>query len=408
MTDPKQAISEQHHGIHGAGRLYGVEGFDKNDLRCEADSRAALREGLIFPSVTNVIGLYPKDHLQGWYGREAAKSLGAASAVVARKRASLASLAVANGSGGAYIASLMDPDLPPVTASRRIQDGTLDIEALRREGSNWVDAASFALTDACSMSAMEAALFAGTLNPVKKGWGTFFSRMKKGELSKTEHDTLVAKRQQDVIEVLRCHPDASWLFTRLADTTSGVALIGEAAARSRDESAVYGTAVHDLVENLTNDDDYYHDGTYQYHVDAWRSWRDQAGLTEVCPELTVRGVTTDGLRYGGTADLFAKMDGRGAVIDYKTSRSLSEKTVAFQMAALAKADTVPFDIEFGIGLHLPRQVDAEKLLKYRPKDDDSYLEYEDGYRAYLVEGEDMEHAYETFCSARRLWQDIYG
>jgi hypothetical protein len=407
MTDPKMAISEEKHGLYGAGRLYGVPGFDVSTLMTPDDVREALREKLLMPSVTNVIGLYPKDHLQGWYGREAAKTLGSAHQAVDEARGALLAEMVSAGASIKDVSRCARQDIPPNTALARFREGILIPDDLALEADNWVRAASYALTNSCSVRDLELILTGASTAPVRKNPTTFFGDMKRGKISQTEHDRLVGKRRVEVIRLMRGFGDANWLYTRLANETSGVALLGLAAERQRDGASYYGDQVHNLVENLTIDPDFEHDGEYDYHVDGWRSWMDDYSPTDLHPELSVLGETDDGLPFGGTADLFAKVDGVGTVIDYKTSKTLSESTVSLQMSALAYANTVPFDIEHAIALHLPRKADAERLWKYKPKGDLSYSQYKKGYRAFELDKAAMADGWAVFSAARRLWQELY-
>lgn len=407
MTTPKAAISEEKHGLYGAGRLYGIEGFDVTTLTCPSDTREALSQNLLMPSVTNVISLYPKDHLQGWYGRESAKTLGSAHAAVDERRGQFLTALVESGVPGSMIARAARADIPPVTALQRHELGVLLLEDLALEAANWVMATQYALTNACSVRDFELVVSGKSSAPIKKGFGTFFGQMKKGQISPTEHDVMAEQRRGDVVAVLRTLPDANWIYVSLADGSAGIGLLGLAAERSRDLSSVYGNEVHDLVENISLDPNFSYNPRYKYHVDAWLAWKDEFQPTDMCPELSVLGKTEDGLPYGGTADLFATINGVGSVIDYKTSKTLSESTVTLQMAALAHADTVPFPINQGIALHLPRQFDADRLLKYKPKGDDSYNQYARGFRAFTLDEAAMGDGWAVFSAARRLWQELY-
>ena len=408
MTDPRLAISEEKHGLHGAGRLYGIPGFDVSTLMSPDDVREALQEKLLMPSVTNVIGLYPKDHLQGWYGREAAKTLGLAAEAVDSARGALLQEMVEQGAAASDIARCARADIPPITALSRFREGTLIPDDLALEADNWVKAAAYSLTNACSLREFERIVSGESSAPVRKSPTTFFGDMKRGKLSATEHDIKVGKRRKEVVRALRGSSDSNWLYTRLATETSGIGMLGLAAERQRDNASYYGDQVHNLVEDLTNDPNHEHDGEYQYHVDAWQSYMEDYGPTDLNPELSVLGTTEDGLPFGGTADLFAKIDGVGTVIDYKTSKTLSESTVALQMSALANADThLPFPIEQAQALHLPRPEDAKRLLKYKPKGDDSYAQYKKGYRVYALDQSKIAAGWKVFQAARKLWQELY-
>jgi hypothetical protein len=407
MSTPTAAISEEQHGLYGAGRLYGVEDFDASTLRTADDTREALHQNLLMPSVTNIIGLYPMSHLQSWFGREAVKTLGAVNILVDTARNELLNKLVGASVTGYKIALAARSNVPPVTALERHLQGRLNLEELVAEGAEWVTATEYALTNAYSLRDFESAVFGHANKPVKKGFNTFFLQMKKGNITQTEHDYKTSTRRKQVLDILRSLPDANWLYASLANSTAGISLLGLAAERSRDVSADYGNEVHDLIEQLTLNPEYPHDGQYQFHVNGWNAWRNEFKPTGLLPELSVFGVTSDGLAYAGTADLFAQIDGQGTVCDYKTSKTLSETTVALQMAALAKASTVPFEITSAVALHLPRKVDAEKLFKYKPKGDVTYNQYKLGYRAYTLNAEAINKSWDTFSAARALWQELY-
>lgn len=72
-TDPALALSTD--GIRNGevGRLYRRPGTTAPELRTADDVHTALRDGVLVPSVTNVIGAIAKPHLIGWAAREAAK-----------------------------------------------------------------------------------------------------------------------------------------------------------------------------------------------------------------------------------------------------------------------------------------------------------------------------------------------
>jgi len=407
VTSPAAAIPETVHGLHGAGRLYGPPGFDPLLLRSPADTRAALRDGVIYPSVTNVIGVLPKKHLQGWYGREAVKALDATFTEVENQRTQALHALAAAGVPVEVVIAATARDVPPsLIASART---VTDIEKARITGGRWVKTATLALAGKHSVEHLAAVLAGGKLNAEKPA-KALYARHMDGEFGESELEQYQEQCQAGVLDVLRHHPDGWWVYARLAGDTKGVALLGNAASRSRDTAADYGTEVHDLLEqvSLLPDPLAPHAGPHGYHVRAWQTWWRAANPTDCRPELTVRGETTDGLPYAGTADLFCVIAGDGAVVDYKTSRSLDEKSVALQMAALAHAKESPFPVSMGIGLHVPRLEDAKKLMRFARPDQVDYRTYEQGYRAHVVEGRALSGAWRLFGAARVLWQEMYA
>ena len=69
MGDPALAVAHRKYG-----RLYRWPGSDLPVEMRPQQMNEALREGLLVPSVTNVIGVRSKDYLQGWYSRHAARA----------------------------------------------------------------------------------------------------------------------------------------------------------------------------------------------------------------------------------------------------------------------------------------------------------------------------------------------
>ena len=64
MGDPVLAVMHKKYG-----RLYRWPGSDLPETMRPAQMNDALREGLLVPSVTNVIDVRGKDYLQRWYAK---------------------------------------------------------------------------------------------------------------------------------------------------------------------------------------------------------------------------------------------------------------------------------------------------------------------------------------------------
>lgn len=111
-------------------------------------------------------------------------------------------------------------------------------------------------------------------------------------------------------------------------------------------------------------------------VDAFVDWWEAQDIEVYAVEATVFGGTGD-LAYGGTVDMFAKVNGVNMVLDVKTSRRVYDAHVA-QLAAYGAADTwakETFDPEEGseykgkrfVPQSLP-PVEAYGVLQVRPDD----------------------------------------
>lgn len=404
MTSPVDALSETQHHVHGAGRLYGPSGFDASQLRTDQDTVAALREGTLYPSVTNVIGMLPKPHLTGWYGREAIKTFAATSEAVNTARVTALQDALARGVDPRVVVDCAASTIP-TTLIPTITDGK-SLATATRKGQAWVKAVSDVLAGRYPIEYLRDTL--DGKKPTAAKQRALYARFMDGELTAVELDDAQMDLQNSVICLLREHEHGHWVYARIATDQKGVALHGEAASRNRDAAADYGTIVHDLVEKMCLSENPLagYTGEYGYHVRGFQAWWKAASPTDITPELTVRGTTPEGLAFAGTADLFCRIDGVGTVADWKTSRSLDEGSVALQVSAIAHADTVPFPIEQGFGVHLPRKEDADKALRFaRPGD--GYETYRQGYRAYEVDAAGLVEGWETFCAARALWQRKY-
>lgn len=115
---------------------------------------------------------------------------------------------------------------------------------------------------------------------------------------------------------------------------------------------------------------------------AYRAWRGQHDLE---PLLMEQSLVSERMRVGGTVDLYARVDGRHAVIDFKTSARVNESHVV-QLAAyraLLEEHGHPVD-EVRVVL-IPREVLT--------------LEHE-GERVLT----DTQHALDVFHAARALYE----
>lgn len=110
-----------------------------------------------------------------------------------------------------------------------------------------------------------------------------------------------------------------------------------------DDAANTGTWIHkfiedDLLDNFTDEplrDDHYE------MAQAYLAWKAEHDIEVIATERTVFGQG-----YGGTADLFAKVDGVIYCIDHKSSRAIRESHIA-QLGAVGAAHTAAREVPEG-------------------------------------------------------------
>ena len=126
---------------------------------------------------------------------------------------------------------------------------------------------------------------------------------------------------QRIIDVERKHPGLT-----LQKPDQAIAYYKVEHERQRDAAADKGTAVHAACELLSNERDLAElaiplSSEEMLHVESWLRWRERWNPEFLATEVTVFGVTGDGLRYAGTADFVARIGGKTVAGDLKTTRS---------------------------------------------------------------------------------------
>lgn len=173
------------------------------------------------------------------------------------------------------------------------------------------------------------------------------------------------KSLESLVEFLSKNPEENVAYL-LSKRTEAIRYYAGAAERDRDAAAVRGTRVHEACEFLglgktldelgyeLNDDE-------MACVDSFKAWLDVWQPEFLANEVTVFGETPNGLKYAGTGDFIAKIDGRIVAGDYKTTRSGLHNEVSLQLTAVTRAPQITLDqqtlvpnfkVEAGIGVHL--------------------------------------------------------
>ena len=99
-------------------------------------------------------------------------------------------------------------------------------------------------------------------------------------------------------------------------------------------AAERGTAVHNAIENYLKFGIVDIDDEYKGYFDAFLSWYTEKDVKPLATESRVYHKT---LRYAGTADMPAIVDGKVICIDYKTSASVNKMLTGIQLEGYAKA-----------------------------------------------------------------------
>ena len=156
---------------------------------------------------------------------------------------------------------------------------------------------------------------------------------------------------------------------------------------ARDESADFGTYVHDLIEQDTMPPK---DSKAWPYVQAAAQYMDDQGLTPIAQERTVVNVKAG---YAGTADLFSVQENRVIVSDWKTGNGLYE-SAAIQLVALANADR--YANENGDLLAVKELPDEGHAVRLHPN----------GYelRTVDMDGENAQLMYAAFVSLIDVWK----
>ena len=113
-----------------------------------------------------------------------------------------------------------------------------------------------------------------------------------------------------------------------------------------------GTAVHNAIENYIKFDIVDIPPEHSGYFDGFLEWWNQHDIQVVASEVRVYHKI---MRYGGTIDLLAYVDGVLTLIDIKTTSVLSEKSCGVQLEAYSQAlKSLGFQIEQKIILHLKK------------------------------------------------------
>lgn len=101
-----------------------------------------------------------------------------------------------------------------------------------------------------------------------------------------------------------------------------------------DNAANRGTAVHDGIENWIKFDFVDIPPEHQLYFDGFMKWWEENSPEVIGSEIRLYHRL---LRYGGTCDLLADIDGQRTLIDYKSTYALSDMTCRVQLEAYAQA-----------------------------------------------------------------------
>lgn len=99
-------------------------------------------------------------------------------------------------------------------------------------------------------------------------------------------------------------------------------------------AAARGTAVHNAIENYTLFGIADLAPEYSGYLDAYIAWRNEYSPEPLANECKVYHKI---LRYAGTSDMLAVIDGKLILIDFKTSSSVNKMLTGVQLEAYAKA-----------------------------------------------------------------------
>jgi len=141
---------------------------------------------------------------------------------------------------------------------------------------------------------------------------------------------------------------------------AAIDMLKRAPWRDRDKCAAIGSAVHHAIEAHTTGETSMVDPDLLPFISGALQFLEDLVAQPIHIEATIFNRT---YQYAGTCDVIARLvDGRVAVIDWKTSRSGLYPEVALQLVAYARGEFIgnpdgssePLpDIDVGIGVHLP-------------------------------------------------------
>lgn len=116
------------------------------------------------------------------------------------------------------------------------------------------------------------------------------------------------------------------------------------------KAAARGTAVHNAIENYTLFGLSDIEPMYKGYLDAYVSWCKDYSPQPIATECKVYHKI---LRYAGTSDLLAIIDGKRILVDYKTSATVNKMLTGIQVEAYSKAyESHDFPIDGKAILHL--------------------------------------------------------
>lgn len=105
-------------------------------------------------------------------------------------------------------------------------------------------------------------------------------------------------------------------------------------SKTLEKAASKGTSVHNAIENWLKFDIEDVPPEYQGYFGAFRMWWDKYKPEVVGSEIRMCHRL---MRYAGTADLIAYIDGELTLVDYKTTYTISDMTCGVQLEAYAQA-----------------------------------------------------------------------
>lgn len=140
---------------------------------------------------------------------------------------------------------------------------------------------------------------------------------------------------------------------------------GEIDRRILDKAAHRGTVVHNAIESYEK---YGFDDIsdeYAGYFQAYKNWKKKYNPEIVANE---RKVYNKLMMYAGTADMFAYVDGKLVLIDFKTSSRINEMLVGVQLEAYSRAfSSHSISVDEKAILHLKK--DGKYSYKVYPKND---------------------------------------
>ena len=105
-------------------------------------------------------------------------------------------------------------------------------------------------------------------------------------------------------------------------------------SKTLEKAASKGTSVHNAIENWLKFDIEDVPPEYQGYFGAFRMWWDKYKPEVVGSEIRMCHRL---MRYAGTADLIAYIDGELTLVDYKTTYTISDMSCGVQLEAYAQA-----------------------------------------------------------------------